>query len=676
MSSVSKIWPQLHQQIVELAESGRTDAVELMLAEHPEVRADFRLLLDCIQAEYAVWERRGQPRNLDEYARRFPEHADSLKAMFAKSDGKPPPTPLDHSVSAGPRTAETSFADATTANSSPSSELSDTYVPARAVVQPVKGKIGRYEILQEVARGGMGVVYKAYDPQLERMVAVKLIKSGELADPEQVQRFRTEARAAAQLHHSGIVPVYEVGLHESQHFLVMEFVEGRSLWEEVAASAFDAQLSAQSMQQVAEAVQFAHDRGIVHRDLKPQNIMLAADGRPRILDFGLAKRQKQDSNLTETGQILGTPSYMSPEQAQGQTDQIGPPSDVYSLGATLYFLLTGRPPFRGANQFETISKVVHQEPVAPTRINSRIPLDLETICLKCLQKRPEQRFASAQALADDLARFLRNEAIRARRPSRFGRAWQWAQHHRVAVLVVGLLVIQAAALVGWYLRKNVAPQMAQHSEIEPESSSDQKVPSAADSDSPPTRDMVTGDLRRELFDGRSLTGWRIVNGSFQTETAPDIGPVMAVQGSANCVFVDRDDEVLQDYRLQLTVYAHETDAVEVTFGEVGGEDVPRSSYSLVLTADYAYLEQSAADGRKTQRIANVSPFQWNPAAPLSIIIEQQHGWWFVSVDDSEPIVVPRGKREPLRLFRFQTGERGAAWIKSVQIIDLIGPPSR
>lgn len=682
MHSISEIWPELQRRVVELAESGHTDAVEILLGEHPEIRENSRLLLQCIRAEWTVLARQGQPRDLADYALRFPECADSLSELLAANNPQPPSSAGDQLISAGSPSAETSLADATTANAPQPSQLSNTFVPMVDVAQVLNGKIGRYEILREIARGGMGVVYKAYDPQLDRMVAVKLIKSGEFADREQIQRFQTEARAAAQLHHSGIVPVYEVGQQDSLNFLVMEFVEGKSLSQEVADAPLNPQSAARFMQQVAEAVQFAHDRGIIHRDLKPQNILLASDGRPRILDFGLAKRQQHDSSLTETGQILGTPSYMSPEQAQGKTDQVGRHSDVYSLGATLYYLLTGRPPFRGESQFETITQVVHREPVAPRRFNAAIPRDLETICLKCLQKQPGQRYASAQAVSDDLASFLQNETIQAKRPSQLIRVGRWIVQHWVLSLIIASLVIQGMVFVGWFLHSNSpatrdpspATDQASPNDAEPQPTS--KTQTSTISSSPPQQTLIPGNVLHELFDGRSLTGWRVQNGSFNIDPAPPQGPVLSIQGIANCVLVNSDEEELTNYRLQLTVYTHEAEDFVVTFNEILGVDVPSFSYNLVLSAKASYLERHAADGREKRRISEVSPFLWNPSIPRTIVLELQNGWWFVSVDDSHPIAVPRSKREPLRKFSVQTQGDGPAWIKSVQVIDLIEPPSQ
>ncbi len=272
---------------------------------------------------------------------------------------------------------------------------------------------GDYEILDEIARGGMGVVYKARQVSLDRVVALKMILAGQLALERDVKRFYSEAEAAATLDHPNIVPIFEVGQHEGQHYFTVGYVDGPSLAAKLEPAGWEPRQAARLLRQIAEAVQYAHARGIIHRDLKPPNVLVGTDGVPRITDFGLAKRVQKDSDLTATGQILGTPSYMSPEQAAGKTREVGPLTDVYSLGAILYALLTGRPPFSGRDVLTTISQVMSQEPTSPRQFNPRVDKDMETITLKCLQKDPAQRYSSARELADDLDRFLKYEPIRA-----------------------------------------------------------------------------------------------------------------------------------------------------------------------------------------------------------------------------------------------------------------------
>ena len=307
---------------------------------------------------------------------------------------------------------------------------------------------GEYELLEEIARGGMGVVFKARQTRLNRTVAVKMILAGELADHDDVERFLTEAEAAAGLDHPGIVPVYECGQIDGQHFFSMGFVEGQSLAPLLAAGPLPPQRAAELVAQVADAVDYAHERGVIHRDLKPGNILLDKDGHPRVTDFGLAKRVAGDSGLTRTGQALGTPSYMPPEQASGKLDAIGRGADVYALGAVLYAALTGRPPFQAATPIDTILQVLEQEPVAPRQLNAGVPRDLETVALKCLEKEPHKRYGTARELAEELRRFLRGEPILARPVGRVERGWRWCRRNPVVAALSTAAVLLLVATAG------------------------------------------------------------------------------------------------------------------------------------------------------------------------------------------------------------------------------------
>lgn len=307
---------------------------------------------------------------------------------------------------------------------------------------------GHYELLSEIARGGMGVVYKARQVRLNRLVALKMIRAGEFANAQEVQRFYAEAEAAARLDHPGIAPVYEVGEVAGQHFFSMAFVQGQSLNSKIKTQGpLVPKHAAQLLRTVATAVQYAHDKGIVHRDIKPHNILLDENEQPRVADFGLAKQVQGASDLTTTGQVMGTPSYMPPEQATGRTGEIGPAADVYSLGATLYCLLTGRPPFQASSLVETIRQVLDLPPVPPHRLNSEIPRDLETICLKCLRKEPENRYRSAGELADDLGRFVNGEPILARPVGALERGLKWVQRRPLTATLSALSILGAFALV-------------------------------------------------------------------------------------------------------------------------------------------------------------------------------------------------------------------------------------
>ena len=305
-----------------------------------------------------------------------------------------------------------------------------------------------YELLGEIARGGMGIVFKARQKKLNRVVALKMILSGELADDAQVARFYSEAEAAARLDHPGIVQVYEVGEVGGRHFYSMAFVDGQSLYDEVTENGpLDSRRAVSLMKAAAEAVQCAHDTGIVHRDIKPHNVLVDRSGQPKVTDFGLAKLVQGGSELTAAGQIMGTPSYMPPEQATGKLEEIGPVSDVYALGATLYFLLTGRPPFQAASAVETIRQVVDREPVPPRRLNPDIPRDVETICSKCLRKEPSKRYATASEFADDLGRWLEHRPISARPVRRFEKVWLWCKRRpTVAALMTAIVLLVSGGI--------------------------------------------------------------------------------------------------------------------------------------------------------------------------------------------------------------------------------------
>lgn len=313
-----------------------------------------------------------------------------------------------------------------------------------SIAPPAIGAIrhfGDYELLSEIARGGMGVVYRARQTSLRRIVAVKMILAGQLASRMDVERFRAEAEAAANLWHHGIVSIFEVGERDGHHYFSMEFVDGKDLGALARDNMPSSMQAAEYAKQVAETIQFAHDHGTLHRDLKPSNILVDAEGFTKITDFGLAKRIGMGSNLTATGAVLGTPSYMPPEQATTGLGPVGPASDVYAIGAVLYELLTGRPPFRAATPLDTVMQVVHEEPVEPRLLNPKIPRDLETITLKCLEKSAARRYSTARALADDLGRLIAGEPILARPSTRRERMVKWARRRpAVAALLVALFL--------------------------------------------------------------------------------------------------------------------------------------------------------------------------------------------------------------------------------------------
>jgi WD40 repeat protein/serine/threonine protein kinase len=298
-----------------------------------------------------------------------------------------------------------------------------------------------YEILGELGRGGMGVVYKARQVKLNRPVALKMILAGSYAAPAQRDRFLAEARAVARLHHPNIVQIYEIGEHDGRPYFSLEFVEGGSLDRKLAGTPQPPREAANLVAILARAMQAAHETGIVHRDLKPANVLMTAQGTPKITDFGLAKDLEEQSGQTQTGAIMGTPSYMAPEQASGRVREIGPHSDVYALGVILYEMLTGRPPFKGTSVLDTLGLVRSVEAVPPSRLQPKIPRDLEIICLKCLEKEPRKRYGGASHLAEELDRFLRGEPIQARPVGSAERLWRWCRRHPLEAALVAAVIL-------------------------------------------------------------------------------------------------------------------------------------------------------------------------------------------------------------------------------------------
>src|SRR5262245_25801286 len=309
-------------------------------------------------------------------------------------------------------------------------------------------RVPGYEVEAVIGHGGMGVVFRARHLRLNRVVALKMMLAGAYAGPRERERFQREAEAVAALRHPNVVQIYDVGDADGRPYFTMEFMEGGSLADKLNGIPRPAPQAAALVATLAGAVEVAHRGGIVHRDLKPANVLLTADGTPKISDFGLARRLGGEAGLTRTGLALGTPSYMAPEQAEGKPDAVGPGADVYALGAILYELLTGRPPFRAETEVGTIQQVISREPVLPSRLNSTVPRDLETVCLKCLHKDPRRRYATAAALAEDLDRFQRGEAIAARPEGPAARLARRVRRRPLLAGTLALCALLAVALVG------------------------------------------------------------------------------------------------------------------------------------------------------------------------------------------------------------------------------------
>jgi eukaryotic-like serine/threonine-protein kinase len=394
--------------------------VEAYLAEQPAVQADTNAVLDLIYNEILLREEIGEAARFDDYLGRFPELAEELKLQFDVETAIQNTSPID-------------------APSDPTIVVN----PSRAgpIASP---NVHGYEILGELGRGGMGVVYKARQLRLNRIVALKMILSGDHASPDAGMRFQAEAESVARLHHPHIVQIFAYGDSDGRPYFEMEYVAGGSLAARLDGTPRPPHESARLVETLARAIHEAHRLGIVHRDLKPANILLTADGVPKIADFGLAKLLDVANGPSGT-QIVGSPSYMAPEQAGQSSSSVGPAADVYSLGAILYELLAGRPPFQAATVLETLTQLRLDEPISPARLRPKLPRDLVTICVKCLAKEPSRRYASSIELADDLKRFQSGQTILARPVGRLERVVRWCRREP---LVASLAVALVAGLIG------------------------------------------------------------------------------------------------------------------------------------------------------------------------------------------------------------------------------------
>jgi tetratricopeptide (TPR) repeat protein len=443
-------------------QAGRRVLAEAYLARFCDLAGDTDAVVDLVSGEFQIRAELGDRPTVDEYARRFPAHANVLRRRLAGLDLRLPASQVDTLRAPPPptATAATSPTAATLTQApkpvdGPSCGTADT-AEARTVEKPTRPPLRTgpmaptvpgYDLLGELGRGGMGVVYRARQQALDREVALKMVLSGQFAGPHERERFRAEAVQLGRLLHPNIVQIYEVGEYDGRPYFAMEYVPGGSLAGLFDKKPLAPRPAAELVETLARAAHHAHEKGIVHRDLKPANILLAADGSPKITDFGLAKGGGSVSD-TASYAVLGTPSYMAPEQAGGQSRDVGSAADVYSLGSILYEALTGRPPFRAATALDTMQLVTTTEPVPPSDLTVNLPRDLETITLKCLQKEPGKRYATAADLADDLRRFLDDKPILARPVPPWEKTWKWAKRRPAWAALIGTVVLSTAGLIG------------------------------------------------------------------------------------------------------------------------------------------------------------------------------------------------------------------------------------
>jgi serine/threonine protein kinase/tetratricopeptide (TPR) repeat protein len=406
---------------------GKRIAITEWLQRYPALSADPAHAAELVYHEFILRQELGESPNWDDYVRQFPEYAGSL-VLLRQAD-----------------------------------QLLERVLLDPAPAAHFAARFDDYDILGEIGRGGMGIVFKARQRSLNRIVALKMIRLGEFAGPEEQKRFDREAQAIARLHHPNIVQIYEAGEVDGQPFLSLEFVEGESLARRLNGTPWPASVAAALVEQLARAMHYAHEKGVVHRDLKPGNILLLSSC-PKITDFGLAKLAAQAGAQTETAAGIGTPSYMAPEQAEAKHGPVNARSDVYGLGAILYELLTGRPPFRADTPLETLKQVASADPARPRLLYAAVPRDLETVCLKCLEKEPARRYATAAALAEDLGQFARGEPVTARPVGAWGRSWRWCRRNPTMAALAGLLgLVLIAGLSGIFAqwrRTNIARQEA------------------------------------------------------------------------------------------------------------------------------------------------------------------------------------------------------------------------
>jgi tRNA A-37 threonylcarbamoyl transferase component Bud32 len=582
---------------------GERVRVEAYLARHPRLADDPELLLDLLYTEFLLSEHAGEAPCPAEYLARFPAHAEALRRRLEvhralQDAGLLPPAPgvLTLDLAGAPPTRDDPVPD--------TRGPEEQWAGAGAVAVP------GYEVLGLLGKGGMGVVYKARHQLLGRVVALKMYVHAGHAGPHERRRFRAEAEAVARLQHPGVVQVFEVGEHNGLPYLSLEYCPGGSLAQKLTGTPWQPGPAAALVEALARAVQAAHAAGIVHRDLKPGNVLLADDGTPKVADFSLAKLLDTQGH-TQTGALIGTPRYMAPEQAAGKKD-VGPAADIYALGAILYEMLTGRPPFLAATTMDLIRQVVSEEPVSVRRLQPKVPRDLETVCLKCLQKDPRHRYASAAALAVDLHRFQAGEPVQARPVGVAERGWRWCRRNPALAgsLFAGVLSLLAATVVSFLfaLRADRARQ-AEAARAAGEAAAKQEA------------DLARQEAQRQLIDLCSASG---------LTAAREGDPSLALLWFARAMQLARDNKPQEELnRIRLANWLRQVCLPEGAFAVPGFRHKqdrfrtfrfsPDGKYLLVLASTGDCLVWDRPRGRLVelpQPVARASAAAWQPVGGL------------------------------------------------------------
>ena len=557
--------------------------------------------LDGLLARYLTAVEAGEQLDRQQLIAEHPELAEQLRAFFRNHDemrgmAAPPAEPADPQRISERRSAA-------------SEQLTTPLISrSRKAHESAIGRIGSfgdYELIEEIEKGGMGVVYRARQISLDRLVALKLIKSGQLAGPQEIRRFRIEAEAAANLHHPGIVPVYEVGEIEGLHYYTMQFIVGQSLATRLESGPLPPVEAAQLVAKIARAVSYAHSHGVIHRDLKPANILLDAEGEPKITDFGLAKRLRHDGGLTATGQILGTPAYMAPEQAAGRDRKVSEATDIYALGALFYAALTGRAPHVASSEIDLLLKVLDSDPIPPSRINPNVSQSLDRVCLCCLEKDPQRRYPSADAVADDLQRYLRDEPLEV--PSRgllqplrrWGRREPALVTHLAAVLSFLIDVVNRLLLGG--RRTLLLPEAFQRAVVLAGSFR----PAAEDAQSTALgqpRAVPLGEYRRRATDTDSLHGASTARSTADRLSGADRGLRHAGSHASGLVYHGHFDPGLSVVDCDTGRGVHEAALLRLLHHGVGGDRLSGSGTGQTDPCADAILRRHAGVAALHQRL--------------------------------------------------------------------------